>query len=177
MPMSNYPEILISLLKRVAVAGSILAIGLIILARAQASGSPIQGMGMGLFGCACIIFGATIIAFPLARLVAEPAGNLFYPGKRSSRKQPMYGIPESKRAKGQYEEAISGFEQIAQEYPEETKPYIEMIDIAIRHLNDPERANAIYRHGIAGLKRDKDRENLAIMYSAIRTRLNSKPSN
>ena len=175
--MSNYPEILISLLKRAAVAGPILAIGLVILYRTQVSGSPAQGAGMGLFGCAFIIIAAIILAFPLASIVAEPAGSLFYPGRCSSRKQPMYGIPESKRARGLYEEAISGFEQIAQEYPEETKPYIEMIDIAIRYLKDPERANAIYRRGIAVLKRDKDRESLAIMYSAIRTRLNSRPSN
>ena len=90
---------------------------------------------------------------------------------------PFSCMPAAKRAKGLYEEAISGFEEIAQEYPKETKPYIEMIDIAIRNLKDPERANAIYRRGLAVLKRDKDREVLAIMYSATRTRLNSKPSN
>ena len=161
--MSNYPEILKALAWRTLIALPFFAVGL---TGALSVLSPFF-----------TVAGALIVAAPLAGLFAEPAGNLFYPGKRSSRKQPMYGIPESKRAKGLYEEAISGFEQIAQEYPKETKPYIEMIDIAIRNLKDPERANAIYRRGLAVLKRDKDREVLAIMYSATRTRLNSKPSN
>jgi len=124
-----------------------------------------------------IVAGAIILAFPLARLFAEPAGSLFYPGKRLSRAQPMFSIPESKRAKGLYEEAITGFEKIAEDYPDETKPYIEMIDIAIRDLKDPERASRMYHHGLSVLKKDRDRAVLSTMYNAIRTRLNSTPSN
>ncbi len=117
------------------------------------------------------------MTFPLARFLAEPVGTLFYPGTHSSKKAPMYGIPESKRAKGLYEEAIAGFEKIAEDYPNETKPYIEMIDIAIRDLKDPERANKIYQHGTSVLKKDKDKAVLSSMYTAISSRLNSKPSN
>ncbi len=76
-----------------------------------------------------------------------------------------------------YEEAIAGFERIAQDYPDEVKPYIEMIDIAIVNLKDPERANALYRRGILFLKKNEDKEVLARMYGAIRTRLNARPSN
>lgn len=175
--MNNYREIIVSLLIRLAVGTPFLVIGLVILARAGGSASTAHGYAMGLFGCAGVILGSVILAFPLASLIAEPVGSLFYPGRRSSRPSPMYGIPESKRARGLYEEAMTGFEKISEEYPDEVKPFIEMIDISIVNLKDPERANAIYRHGAAVLKKREDQEALARMYSAIRSRLGSKPSN
>jgi len=171
--MNNYRDIF----KQLALLGIIgfpLAIGgTIMLFCADRAHSP----GGGLFACAAIIAGAIVFAMPLARLVAEPSGNLFYPGKRFSRPQPVYSIPQSKRAKGLYEEAIAGFEAIAKEYPADVKPYIEMIDISIVNLKDPDRANEIFQCGLAHLKKDKDKEVLATMYSAMRTRLNAKPSN
>ena len=89
----------------------------------------------------------------------------------------MYSIPESKRATGLYEEAMAGFETIAEEYPDEVKPYIAMIDISIVNLKDPERAKAIFQRGVSAMKKRDDREALARMYSAIRSRLDAKPSN
>ena len=72
---------------------------------------------------------------------------------------------------------MAGFEGIAAEHPNEVKPYIEMIDIAIVNLKDPERANRIFQRGFCVLKKDENKEVLARMYGAIRTRLNAKPSN
>jgi hypothetical protein len=171
--MNNYRDIF----KQLAVMGVIgfpLTIGgAIMLFSADHAHSP----GGGIFACAAIIAGATVLAWPLARLVAEPSGKLFYPDRRYSRPQPVYSIPQSKRAKGLYEEAIAGFEKIAADHPDEAKPYIEMIDICIVHLKDPVRANEIYQRGMSLLKMDKDKEALATMYSAIRTRLDAKPSN
>jgi len=124
-----------------------------------------------------IVAGAIILASPLTRLLAEPAGSLFYPVRRFDRPQPMYSIPQSKRAKGLYEEAMAGFEKIAETYPDEVQPYIHMIDIAIVNLKDPDRANAIYQRGFSTLKQNDAKGELARMYSAIRTRLNARTSN
>jgi tetratricopeptide (TPR) repeat protein len=173
--MSNYRDILLSLLKRAPIAVLFLLIGILILFRA--GGDLLQAFAMSLLGCASIIVAAIILAFPLARLIAESSGNLFWPGTQFFRPQPVYGIPQSKRAKGMYEEAIAGFDKIAQDYPDEVKPYIEMIDITIVNLKDPDRASAIYERGLSLLKKDEDREALARMYGAIRTRLNARPSN
>lgn len=172
--MSDYRYIFISLLKRSIIALPLFAVGMSLLLRA---GDVLNVISSVLFGCAALILGAIIVAFPLARLFAEPSGNLFCPGRRFDRPQPMYGIPQSKKAKGLYEEAIAGFEKIAEEYPEEVQPYVEIIDIAIVKLKEPERANATYQRGMSVLKKDEDKEALARMYSAIRTRLNAKPSN
>ncbi len=166
---------MIRLFKRALLAAPCFALGYVLLLRAD--GSFLQVFALGLLGCACILIGAIILAFPLARLVAEPLGSLFYPGERFDRPQPMYSIPQSKRANGLYEEAIAGFEKIAEDYPNEVKPYIEMIDIAIRDLKDARRAGAIYHRGIAALKKEEDRANLTRMYGAIRSRLNARPSN
>ena len=89
----------------------------------------------------------------------------------------MYSIPESKRTQGLYEESITGFERIAEDYLDELKPYLEMIDILIRNLKDAARAEVIYQHGMSLLKSEKDKAVLAGMYTAIRSRLNAKPSN
>lgn len=172
--MNNYREILASLLWRCVPALAVGALGWWLLA--SASGG-LQAFSRLLFGMACVVAGAVIMAPPIARLIAEPSGNLFYPGKRLDRPQPVYGIPQAKRARGFYEEAMAGFEKIAEEYPDEVKPYVEMIDIAIRDLKDPDRANAIYRRGVSRLRKDEDKEVLARMHGAIRTRLNARRSN
>jgi len=173
--MNNYQEIFVSLIKRVLIAVPFLVLGLFIMSRA--SGGMLGVYAGVLLGCAGIIVAAIILAFPLARLVVESSGKLFWPSRHFDRPQPMYSIPEAQRARGHYEEAMTGFEKIAEEFPDELKPFVEMIDIAIRDFKDPARAKEIYQRGIALLKREKDREALAKMYSAIRTRLNSRPSN
>jgi len=173
--MSNYPQIVRSLVRRVLFAVVCFALGFFVLFRT--GGSMLEGYAGGLMGCACIIAGAIVLAFPLARLLSESSGGLFYPGRRFDRPQPMYSIPQAKRQKGQYEEAIAGFEQIAVDYPDEVQPYIEMMDIAIVNLKDPGRANAIYLRGVSAMKKNEDKETLARMFTAIRTRLNARPSN
>jgi hypothetical protein len=171
--MNNYREIFRSFALRGILGLPFFVGGVIVLHRAHASPDP----GSGFLGCALIIAAAVTMAGPVARLIAEPAGNLFYPNRSDGRRQPAYSISESKRAKGLYEEAIAGFEQIASEFPDEVKPYIHIIDICIRNLKDPARANEVFQRGLASLKKEEERETLARMYSGIRTRLNSKPSN
>ena len=115
-------------------------------------------IGGAFIACAVFILGAVIIAPSLAELFAEPTGNLFWPSAQYDRPQPAYSIPQSKRARGLYEEAMAGFEKIAEEYPQEVQPYVEMIDLAIVNLHDPKRANAIFHRGVDALTKDEDRE-------------------
>jgi hypothetical protein len=173
--MNEYKDIGFSLLKRSLIAVPFFVLGFFVLFHAQ--GGLVGGFAMGLLGCGAIIVGAIVIAFPLARLIAEPSGSLFLPKEHFDRPQPRYGIPQSKRAQGLYEEAMAGFEKIAEEYPGEVKPYIEMIDIAIVNLKDPQRAYRIYQRGISTLKKREDRDVVVRMYEAIRSRLDTKPSN
>lgn len=172
--MNNYRDITTSLLWRMLPTIAIGTLGWWLLATASGGWAATPRL---LFGMACLVAGATIIAPPIARLIAEPSGNMFYPSRHYDRPQPAYSIPQSKRAKGLYEEAMAGFEKIAEEHPDEVKPYIEMIDIAIVNLKDPDRANAIYQRGLSLLSKEDDKAVLARMYGAMRTRLNARPSN
>lgn len=167
--VSRYGGIFFRLLKRFLWAGPCFLAGFYLLH----SNNP----GVLCIGMACMILGSIILAFPLAELFAEPTGNLFWPSDRYDRPQPAYSIPQSKRARGLYEEAMAGFEQIAAEYPQETQAYVEMLDVAIVDLHDPQRAQAIFHRGISVLEKEDDRETLARMYRAIRTRLNSRSAN
>ena len=171
--MSDYPRILGRLALRLIPASVLFGIGWFL---TVSTGDLFVGVVQLLLGMFCFLAGAVLIARPIARLIAEPAGNLFYPGDSFSRPQPMYGIPESKRKKGFYEEAMADYEKIANDFPRELKPYIDMIDVAIVDLRDAGRANAIYQRGIAALKKAEDKETLARMYHAIRSRLNSQPT-
>ncbi|MCX6993851.1 MAG: hypothetical protein NT011_12020 [Kiritimatiellaeota bacterium] len=165
--VDRYGDLFFRLLKRLILAALLFLAGFYLLRQGN--------IGAVIIGFAPIILGAVILAFPLAELFAEPTGNLFWPSAQYDRPQPQYSIPQSKRARGLYEEAMAGFEKIAEEHSQEVQPYVEMIDIAIVNLHDPERAKVIFQRGIAVLKKDEDREALARMYRAIQTRLDSRP--
>lgn len=160
--MTNYPEILKSLGIRTLIALPFLLVGWLGLLSAL---SPFA-----------IVAGAIIIATPLARLAAEWTGGLFYPAMWRTRPLPMYSIPQARRTQGAYEEAIRLYQEIAAGYPDEVEPYIQMIDIAIRNLRDPARANAFFLQGIAALGKEADQAVLSAMYSSIRTCLPERES-
>lgn len=123
-----------------------------------------------------ILAGAVLLGIPAAGFLSDAFCSMMESrGHFEEKPQPMYSIPQSRKASGLYEEAMRGFEEIAAQYPAERQPYVEMIDIAIVHLRDPERARALFERGMAALQTDADRQALAVMYAAIRSRLEERP--
>ncbi|HQN80339.1 MAG TPA: hypothetical protein PLB64_04715 [Kiritimatiellia bacterium] len=159
---------LLVLIRRFLPALAALVLGVWILLRAT---NPIQM----LVGLLFFLVAAILVAGPIARLLAEPTGNLFWPRRYYNKPQPMYGIPQSRRAKGQLEEALAEYEKIAADHPDEVRPYLEMIDVAIHDLRDADRANAIFQNGLARLKNADDKDRLAQAYAETRTRLDVRP--
>lgn len=127
------------------------------------------------FGLALLLLAALILAHPAAEMLAEPISGLGYPGGRQERPPPMYSMQEAKRAKGLYEQAMAGLEDIAEKYPQETRAYITMIEIAIVDLKDPGRASHIYDRGMAVLRKEADRHALTQMYLGNCSRLTERP--
>ena len=166
--MTHYRDILVSLLRRVLVAAPVFAVGACILLKAQGG---FAATGPMLIGMAFIVAGALILAIPLARLIAEPWGSLFYPSEALSKLPPMYGIPETLRRKGHYDEAMAGYREITRNHAEELKPYVEMIDMAIMDLKDAALARSIYGEGVKAFRGKKEEAVLTTMYNAIRSRL------
>ena len=120
-----------------------------------------------------VLAGAIIVAAPLARLLAEPLGGLFFPDKHYARPQPIYGIPLARKKEGRYEEALEGFRTITTQYPDEAQAWIEMIDVAVTGLKDGDGARAIFEEGMQALRQPEQRQRLAEMYAAIMSRLKS----
>jgi tetratricopeptide (TPR) repeat protein len=167
---ADYKSLLWGILRRAVPAGISIAIGSGLLLAAQSSGAPTMFLGMFFF-----LIAAIFVAGPIARLLAEPMGSLFWPRRYYDKPQPIYGIPQSKRARGLPEEALAEYEKLAEAFPKEVRPYLEMIDIAIVDLKDPDQALAIYQRGIALLKNPEDQDMLARGYAATRTWLDAKP--
>lgn len=159
----EYKHILLALLGRIALSAMAFAIGLGIL---LASGNAADM----LLGFLFFLIAAIFVAGPIARLLAEPAGSLLLPRRYYDKPQPMYGIPESRRAQKRPEEAILEYEKIAVAHPDEIRPHLEMIDIALTDLRDPDMAEAFFRRGIASLRKADDRDRLAQVYAATRDR-------
>lgn len=167
----EYKQIYIAFLRRGIPAVAVFAIGTWILMGAGENGSVAQM----LLGFIFFLFAAILLAGPVARLLAEPMGSLFWPRQYSDKPQPMYGIPQSLRAKGHLEEALAEYEKITAAYPNEVRPWLEMIDLAVHDLRDSARANVIFQTGIARLKKPADQDALAQVYAEVLTRLDVRP--
>ena len=126
----------ISLLRRGLIAVPFFLLGYFLLFRAGGVGSLIGAYAMGLMGCAGIIAGAIAVAPALARLIAEPTGRLYWPGEEFDGPQAMYGVPQSRRAKGFYEEATAGYEKTQFEGPG-SEPYVDTRDKLPRRERRP----------------------------------------
>jgi hypothetical protein len=168
--MKNFNEILKSLGLRMLIAAPFFAIGWHLIAAAKNGWSSMPHL---FFAMACFVVSAIVVAPPIARLISEPMGSIYYSEKRYIQPPPMYGAPESLREKGRYEEAMSEYEKIAVQYPEEIKPYIEMMDIAIVDLKDRVRAKAIFKRGLSSLQDDSVRDILKIAYATVTSEFSS----
>lgn len=92
---------------------------------------------------------------------------------RLRKPKPIYGIPESLAFKGRYEEAEKEYEKIIQQFPDEVKPHVDLINIAVMQLNNAELAEQLYQQGMKLLKDPASRETLTRMYAGIKSRLKS----
>lgn len=157
--MNNYRGLIFSLLWRVILA---------VLAGAYIWKLINQGSFISLVSCVgLILLMAVFLAPATARLLGEPSGNLFYPGKRIKGPQPLYGIPETKRKQGLIQEAFDSYQKMSETYPQELKPYLGMMDIAVIDMKNMDLAESIHQHALLALKKEKDRDVLTKLYTTI----------
>lgn len=158
--MNTLQENLISLLKRILISGPLILIGFYLLSSVHRGFSSLPFIFLAL---ACFIASVYIIAPPLAKLIAQPSGTLFYPeGEREN--VPMYSIAEHYYKQGHYQKAVYEYKRIVAKHPDELKPYEEIIKIATHQLKDKELAETIYQEGISALKRKEDIDALHKLY-------------
>lgn len=116
------------------------------------------------------LLGCVLIAPDIAGYFSRIAGRLLWSGKAGDIR-PMYGIPESRAARGKYVEAEQEYEKIIQAFPNEIKPHVDMINIAVVRLNNAELAEQLYQRGMTLLQDPIAKETLTQIYDTIRTRI------
>ena len=152
----------------------VILIGIGIFIFTRATGGYLGVVGYALLGIGFILAGSILIAFPLTHQLSGVFGNLFYPDEKFRRAPPLYSRAEALAKMDHFDDAMKAYEQIVEEYPDELKPYIDMIEIAIGHYQDADRANQIFQRGIATLVNQDDRDTLSRMYKGMRSRIEDK---
>lgn len=87
----------------------------------------------------CVAFGVVMSitwAPHVGEWMARPFTSLFDGGNLALRPEPLYSIAQSKRKKGQYQEAVSAIRQQLQKFPKDVTGQILLAEILAENLND-----------------------------------------
>jgi hypothetical protein len=135
-------------------------------AKGQSQGIP-GGMLMLLAAHGVLLVAAIVLAKPVAGWFGDLTANLFMPGDRHDRPQPMYSIPEGKMTAEDYPGALEAYAELAAEHPEEIAPHLRMMEIWLRVYKDPEAARTIRANALVTIKGRKNREKFATASAVI----------
>ena len=127
----------------------------------------IIGSPFSIFAVFPLIIPAFIIVGPLSTIVSSPAGGIFNPGKRTKESALMFSFPEARIMHGEYHKALELFYDMILAAPLNLEVYLRIIDLALRHLNDPEVARNAFRLGLRNLKSLEKRKYLAEEYRRL----------
>ncbi len=126
-------------------------------AKGQEEGIP-GGLLMIVAAHGLLVVAAILLARPVAGWVGDLMANLFMPGERHDRPQPMYSIPEGRVAREDYAGALEAYAELAAEHPEEVAPHLRMMEIWLRVYKDPEAARTIRDNALLSIKGRKNKE-------------------
>jgi len=120
-----------------------------------------------LFGYPAWILAAVWIAFPIAGLLAGPVVGFLFSYGTFDKPQPAYSIPESLRMKNKLAEALQAYQALAEKFPQEVRPWAEMIRLAHVDMKDTTLAEQLLSRGLAKLRKRKKREELERIARAV----------
>ena len=112
---------------------------------------------------------------PITDIISQSFVDFLFGYNRIRPPEPRYGIPEFQQEWGHFEESILEYEKITINFPEELKPWSNMLEIVMLKLKDPKRGTEIYHKGIAKLKDEENRKELTIIYLAHCTQIGFEP--
>lgn len=159
--MKPYRDVLTQLLLRALLALPLAAVGWYLVGSIGSgwAAAPVLLVAMG-----CFIGAAVVVAGPLTRLFAEPAGALYHPPAAPAALTPDYGVADALKDQTKSREAFGEYRKIADVYPQEVKPYVEMMDIALKNMKDEALARDVLTQGLARLREAADQETLNTMF-------------
>ncbi|MGI6356585.1 MAG: hypothetical protein GX937_01880 [Lentisphaerae bacterium] len=95
-----------------------------------------------------IFFPVRALASWISGLIGRMVGDGLYFSSRSyDRPQPAYGPAQAMRTRNEPLKAMEYLSNLAKQYPDLARPYIEMMDIADRDLHDRPTLETIYQQG------------------------------
>jgi hypothetical protein len=124
---------------------------------------------LGWFSPFLVLLGVIIVAFDLSGFFVWALESAFA-GHQPPPRAPVYSMAEALVMKGQYAEAEAAYERIIAEFPDELKPHVDLITLAIVRLDDPELAAQLYARGMATLPTQERRDELARLYPILVSR-------
>ncbi len=161
--MKDFKDIAVAIGLRILIAAPIFAAGCYLIAAPKYGTSSFQQIFLAL---GCFLISIVIVTPSIVRLFAEPAGSLYHSEKEDvPRAPPDYSVPEKLRARGLFEEAMTAYEKIALQHPQASRPFLEMLDIALIELDNRDRAEAILNKGLALLSDPQNQEALRIAFA------------
>ena len=155
---------------RVLIAGPFfVASGVLMVLGASGRGGMMGVYVLFCLGVAALIVGAIIVIPVITGAIGSSvASSLFLP-EREIEPAPRYSMAQAMIQRGEFEGALARFREIADEFPQEVRTYVEMIDVALSRLKDAKRAEGFYRQGLAALVSPEDRGKLTHSYEILRT--------
>jgi len=136
--------------------------GVVVMFHAASGADP----GGILIGSLLVIAASVFLSPFISEHIVRSGAWILSPWKKARGPQPIYSIPQTHRVAGRFEEAMEGFEQIVNEHPGELDAWLEMIEISGKELQDPARAEAVYRRAMRVLS-EEDREQLTHVYKLL----------
>ncbi|MCK4672168.1 MAG: hypothetical protein KAT47_06435 [Candidatus Aegiribacteria sp.] len=127
----------------------------------------IIGPPFSIFAVFPLIIPAFIMVGPLSIIFSSPAGSIFNPGRRRKEPALMFSLPEARIMHGEYHEALEMLSDMIPRAPLRLEVYLRIIDLALRHLNEPEVARNAFHLGLKNLKNLEKRKYLAEEYRRL----------
>ncbi|MBE2179525.1 MAG: hypothetical protein IAE97_03555 [Chthoniobacterales bacterium] len=134
--------------------------------KGRSEGIP-GGMIVFLAAHGVLLVAAILLAKPVAGWLGDMTANLFMPGARNDKPQPMYSIPEGRMAAEDYAGALEAYAELAAAHPGEIAPHLRMMEIWLRVYRDPESARTIHANALQAIKGRKNREKFAAAAAVI----------
>ncbi len=128
---------------------------------------------MGVFGQLIFAFMALvtagfIVGYGFARLIGSNFRKLYYNRTYHDKPIPLYSMVEARIKTENFDEAIELLEDIVEENPGDPEPFIKMIEVAIKHKDDPEQAEFFYMTAVTALTNEDSLQKLNAMYNAMK---------
>ncbi len=155
----------------------LISLGLLLQAlQALRGGGVLFAFTLVFYSLTLFLVGAIILVPALSsRVGGSVVGSLFSSAAGGRAHLPPYSQAEALVKQGHYKEALAKFQQIATDFPDELRPWLEMISVAVQQLGDLDAAFEFYSQARDHFQDPETRRRLLENYKALKSLKEDKP--